>query len=289
MNFKLLKEKLIKAILFLCAVSSIGIVFFIVGYMVWSGFPVIVDWFAHGFGENSTSNILPYMFATVYVGLGGTIVGIIIGLPCAIYLAEFANMRIRNMIKPTLEVLNGFPSVIIGLVGFVIICSQIGRYFYGTMGSVLAGWIVLGVMSLPLIACGSEDSIRAVPAEFKEASLGLGATRWQTTIKVLLPSAFSGIITAILLALMNALGETMAVLLVIGPSMPPPITLNPLVGTAVITTKIALSYAETGPGSPEWTVNFAAGTILFVMTAALNLATRAIMNRKGTKSVGTTQ
>jgi len=287
MNSKLLKEKLIKAVLFLCALSSIGIVFFIVIYMVYLGYPVVMNWFAYGF-ESGVFSILPYMFDSLYLGLGGTLLGVAIGIPCAIYLAEFANMRLRNMIKPTLEVLNGFPSVIIGVLGFTLLCTQLARF--GLMGqqNCLIGWIVLGIMSLPLIASVSEDSIRAVPQDLREASLGLGATKWQTTTEVLLPTAFSGILTSILLAFGNAIGETMAVLSVIGLATPPPITLDPLSQFNSVTALIANGYQETVVGSVRYQTLFAAGFILFIMTALTNLAIRAITARRNrTTSAGT--
>jgi len=279
MNSKLFKENFVKAILFLCALSSIGIVFFIVFYMIYLGYPIIINWFAYGF-ESGVLNILPYMFDSLYLALGGTILGIAIGIPCAIYLAEFADMRLRNMVKPTLEVLNGFPSVIIGLLGFTLFVTQLGRFGLHAFYCTLVGWIVLGVMSLPLIASVSEDSLRAVPQDLREASLGLGATKWQTTIGVLIPSAFSGILTAVLLAFANAIGETMAVLAVIGILVPAPITLNPLSQTNSITALIAYGYQETSVGSARYLALFAAGFILFIMTALTNLAVRAIAARR---------
>jgi phosphate transport system permease protein len=280
------KENFIKAILFLCALSSIGIVFFIVIYMVDLGYPVVIDWFAHGF-ESGVFNILPYMFDSLYLALGGTLLGVAIGVPCAIYLAEFADLKLRNMIKPTLEVLNGFPSVIIGLLGFTLLCTQLGRFGLQAMYCTLVGWVVLGVMSLPLIASVSEDSLRAVPQDLREASLGLGATKWQTTIDVLVPGAISGILTSVLLAFANAIGETMAVLAVIGILTPPPITLNPLSQSNSITALIAYGYQETSVGSLRYLTLFAAGFILFVMTALTNVAIRAIMANRN-KTMATT-
>jgi phosphate transport system permease protein len=287
MNSKLLQENFVKAVLFLCALSSIGIVFFIVIYMVYLGYPAIINWLAYGFNSGAEP-ILPYMFDSLYLALGGTLLGVAIGIPCAIYLAEFADKRLRNMVKPTLEVLNGFPSVIIGLLGFTLLCSQLGRFGIHTLYCTLVGWIVLGVMSLPLIASVSEDSLRAVPQDLREASLGLGATKWQTTVGVLLPGASSGVLTAVLLAFANAIGETMAVIWVIGnlslfSAMPPPITLNPLQPTDSITALIAYGYRETAAGSSIYITLFAAGFILFVMTALTNLAVRTITARRNRK------
>ena len=283
MDSKLLQENLVKIVLFLCALSSIGIVFYIVIYMVYLGYPAIINWFAYGFDSGAVP-ILPYMFDSLYLALGGTLLGVAIGIPCAIYLAEFADKRLRNMVKPTLEMLNGFPSVIIGLLGFFLICKELGRFGIHALYCTLVGWVVLGVMSLPLIASVSEDSLRAVPQDLREASLGLGATKWQTTIGVLLPGASSGVLTAVLLAFANAIGETMAVLLVIGnldllSAVPPPITLNPLSQTNSITALIAMGYSDTYVGSPIYIALFAAGFILFIMTALTNLTVRAVARR----------
>jgi phosphate transport system permease protein len=279
-NAKMLNESLIKAALFLCAISSIGIVFFIVAYMFYIGYPVIIQWFGRGFGGMN-----PLIYNTLYVGIGGTSLGAVIGIPCAIYLAEFADMRIRNMIKPTLEVLNGFPSVVLGMVGFALVCFTVQRYTGGASGTfycILAAWIVLGIMSLPLITSVSEDSLRAVPQDQREASLGLGATKWQTTIRVLIPGAMSGILTALILALGNAIGETMAVLAVIGVSSQPPISLNPLVSSNVITAVIANGYEEVSWGSLSFDYLFAAGFILFLMVILLNVAARTIVSTQNT-------
>ena len=223
-----------------------------------------------------------FMYNTLYVGLGGTVLGAAIGIPCAIYLAEFADMRLRNMIKPALEVLNGFPSVVLGMVGYALVCFTIQRYTGGAAGSfycILAAWVVLGIMSLPLITSVSEDSLRAVPQDLREASLGLGATKWQTALRILVPGAISGILTALLLALGNAIGETMAVLAVIGVQSPPPTSLDPLVSSNVITAMIANGYQEVSWGSTAFDYLFAAGFLLFVMTMLLNIATRTIATK----------
>ncbi len=293
MNVKLLKEKLIKTILFLCAASSIAVIFFIVFSFVQEGYSQIVDWFAHGFGTvwnpgpYGPYGITPFIFSTLYVGFGGAFVALAIGLPCAIYLTEFANTRLRNVVKPALEMLTGFPSVVIGVVGFTVVVFTIQRYFGRTGFSVLAAWIVLGVMSLPTIASVSEDALRAVPNDLKEASLALGATKWQTAVRVLLPSASSGIMASFLLALGNATGETMAVIFVIGNVLPaPPITLNPLSPSNVLTALIAnRAQGDSTFGSPEWNAIFAAAFVLFLLTAAMNLAVRAVVARRGKNGV----
>jgi len=293
MKTKLLKENLIKAALFASAVSSIVIVFFIVSYMAYGGSNIFINWIEHGF-TGPLYNMIPYMFNSVYIALGGTILGVIIGLPCAIYLAEFADMRIRNIVKPTIEMLNGFPSVIIGLLGFTLLVKQplsfgitpaLGIHGEGNM---LFGWIVLGIMALPIITSISEDSIRAVPQELREASLGLGATKWQTTIEILIPGAMSGVLTSILLALASGIGETMAVLSVIGIVVPPPLTLNPLMQSNSLTTLIATSVGDAGNqlSNVRFQVLLAAGMILFIMTTIIVLLVRVIISQRGKVNVG---
>jgi phosphate ABC transporter permease protein PstC len=291
MDHKILIEKLTKTALLICAVSSIVIVFFIFAEIVGIGYPQIVDWTQHGFGMvwqpgvvTGTYGVIPLVFSTLYLGAGSMFFGILIGLPCAIYLAEFAHPTLRNIIKPSLEILTGFPSIVIGLLGYALIVSAMDRYSHGaTNFSMFVGWIVLAVMSLPTIASISEDALRAVPNELKEASLGLGATRWQTVQKVLLPGAKSGITAAILLALGGALGETMAVIAVIGNS-DVQITLNPFVKSSCLTgILVQQAGGEVQIPSPSWSALFAAAFILLVIVGFLNIITRKILsNNSGT-------
>jgi ABC-type phosphate transport system permease subunit len=155
--------------------------------------------------------------------------------------------------------------------------------FYSAFGirafaCMFLGWIVLGIMSLPLVTSVSEDSLRAVPEELREASLGIGATKWQTVTRVLLSSASSGIVTAIALSFATAIGETMAVYYVIGAASPPPLTLNPFLSTNSITVLIATKATADSfqPGMPIYSIVFGAGVILFLTTALTNLVIRKV-------------
>ena len=202
---KKIREKAIEIVFLSCAVVSIAIVFLIIAFLFREGFPVIHDWFLHGFGMiwNPSSGLfgsIPLIFLTFYGGIGCTIVATVIGFPCAIYLAEFADMKIRNVLKPTLEILAGFPSIVMGVVGVALVVTLIRTATSSASNGfgILAVWLVVGVMAVPTVASISEDAIRAVPKELKEASLGLGATRWQTMTHVAIPAARSGIGTAIL-------------------------------------------------------------------------------------------
>lgn len=283
------KENAIKILLLICATSSIGIVFFFVATMVYEGFPIIAQWFLYGFGmvwdrSSDRFGIIPYIFSTIYVGVGATLLAAALGIPTAIYLAEFANTRLRNLIKPSLEMLTGLPSVVVGLFGFVLIVTFATRYLGSGLG-VLSAWLVLAIMSLPHIASISEDSIRAVPHSYREAALALGATKWQTTLRVLLPSAKSGIAASVILALGAAVGETMAVFMVIGGRMTPAITLDPRVTSNVLTVIPALDYGDMGHSGPLWQAIFAVSFVLFVIVAALNLVTAKIV-KGGKKAEG---
>ena len=190
-----------KIILFLCAASSIVIVLFIFGYMLQQGGMTFVGWILNGIWNHSVAGApFPYIFNTVYCSLAGALIGFAIGLPCAIYLSEFSNFKLRNFVKPALEVLMGFPSVVMGLLILVLFMQNYTHKPSFRSGNMhFAAFIVLGIMALPIIVSVSEDSLRAVPQEQREASFGLGATRWQTATKVIIPGAFSGISVAFLL------------------------------------------------------------------------------------------
>jgi ABC-type phosphate transport system permease subunit len=289
MNSKLLKENFIKGVLLACAISSICIVFFIVIFLADNGYSAVIDWLTHGFNSLYNFNMVAYMFDSLYLALGGTLLAIAVGIPCAIYLAEFADNKIRNIIKPTLEVLNGFPSVVIGFLGFIILCKNLNSFGISAAQCSLVGWIVLGVMSLPLVTSVSEDSLRAVPGDLREASLGIGATKWQTTTRILISSASSGIITAIVLSFANAIGETMAIIWVIGPAFPPPLSLNPLIQTNSLTAMIAGTATRDtfSPGTLTYSEVFGAAIILFAITALTNLAIRTIASNRNKTGAGT--
>lgn len=218
---------------------------------------------------------IPLVFLTFYAGVGCTIVATLIGIPCAIYLAEFADNKVRNIIKPSLEVLTGLPSIVMGLVGVGLVVAAISQAAgLGTGDGILAVWIVVGIMSLPTVASISEDAIRAVPRDLKEASLGLGATRWQTMMKVSVPVAMPGILAAIILAMGNAVGETMAVYFLVGGVSTPTLSLDLLHSTNLIPPIIATGATGDFSYFPPL---YALGFILFFIIGALNLIIRGLL------------
>ena len=251
---------MIKISLFLCAAFSIIVVLFIFGFLFDRCYPAVegvfstgINWFNQG-GLNGVVGsgrlVVLYAESTVYLAAGATVLAVAVGVPCAIYMAEFSDMRIRNFTKTSLEALDGFPSIVIGLLGFALLVNPVSTYsFSGFLhaqagqvfeGCDLYGWLILLIMSYPVIATISEDALRAVPQELREASLGIGATRWQTTREVLLPSAMPRILIAILLALAAAMGEMVALHFVLNGTissslLTSPLTiLNPLARTSTL-------------------------------------------------------
>jgi len=235
----------------------------------------------------SEYGMIPYIFSTLYVGVGATALALAIGLPTAIYLAEFSGQRIRNIIKPSMETLSGMPSVVMGVIAFFYIVPIVFAFFGGLLCP-LTAWVILAVMSLPFVVSISEDALKAVPNSYREASQGLGATKWQTSLHVVIPEAKSGILAAILLSLASVLGETMAVWMIIGTVNTPPITLNPLVPSNVISSMIAtyIYGSEGGPASYAAQLQqslYGAGLILLAIIGTLNIAVAMLARNRSTR------
>lgn len=247
--------------------------------------PIPDDFAASDFG------ILGMIFASILVTFGSLVIGVPLGVGCAIFLAEIAPDSVHKMVRPAVELLAGIPSVIYGLIGMVWLVPVIRELFPvpGNQGfGMLAASIVLAVMILPTVISIAEDAIRAVPQEYREGSLALGSTKWQTITKVIVPAARSGIVAAIILGVGRALGETMAMVMVIGNSteFPSPLTGNPLT--------LFLSRGRTLTGNVVMGLNYAAGThrsalfatgiVLFVMIMIVNSLARIVISRWSPKT-----
>jgi phosphate transport system permease protein len=226
--------------------------------------------------------ILPIVLGTLWVSLGAILLALPFGLAVAIYLAELANRRMYKILKPTVELLAGIPSVVYGFFGLVIIVPMIQKLFGLPVGETgLAGSIILGIMALPTIITISEDALRSVPRSMREASLALGANHWQTVYKVVIPYAISGITAAVVLGIGRAIGETMAVLMVTGNAAIIPTTLlEPL---RTIPATIAAELGEAPKGGAHYQALFLLGCILFIMTLIINLSVEYITNKKNKK------
>ena len=276
------RGELVSKILFVCASFSTLIVFLITFFLLEQGVTALNWDFITGMIWSPSRNlfgILPTLVGTLAVSLGAIAIATAIGLPTAIYLAEFAPFWLRNILKSTIEVITGIPSVVIGFFGLMVVIPFIRNNIGGGDGSILAGWIILAFMILPNIITLSEDAIRAVPRSYREGSLAMGATQWQTIKNVVLPNAASGIRASIVLGLGRALGETMAVLMVIGNPEIPWIPTSILDRVRTLTSTIAIEFSYMEWDSPHQHAIFAIGVVLFLLVTALNFVTTFVIRR----------
>jgi phosphate transport system permease protein len=217
--------------------------------------------------------MMPLIVTSLIITVLALFINIIIGVPLAIYLAELAGPRSKAILKPTIELLAGVPSIVYGFLGVIILVSFLQERLDMLTGrSILAGAILLGIMFIPYITTICEDALRAVPSEFKQGSLALGANQWQTIRYVVIPAASSGITAAILLNVGSIIGETMAVLLVVGnvARIPSPIY-DVFDQGATFTSVIAGEMGEVARGSLHYHVLFAVGFVLLIVVSILSI------------------
>jgi phosphate transport system permease protein len=231
-----------------------------------------------GNAKNPTFGIMPLVVSTFLVTLGSMLIAIPIGIFTAAFLSEFAHKTIKNILKPMIEMLAAIPSVAIGFLGIVIIAPAISKIF-GTQNGLnaLNGSILLAIMSLPTIITVAEDAIRAVPQSYREASLALGANKWETLFRVTLPAALPGLIAAVMLGLGRAIGETMTVLMATGNSMAFPGGFLDSVRT--VTATIAIEMGEVPYQTTHYFALFAIAAVLFLITLIVNLLGEYFANR----------
>lgn len=223
--------------------------------------------------------VLPLILGTLMVSILAILIALPVGLATAIYMAEVANPRIRNILKPLIELLAGIPSVVYGFFGLVVIVPFIRNLFDLPVGeTALAGSIVLGIMALPTIITISEDAIRNTPRAVKEASLALGANHWQTIVRVIIPYSLSGITAGAILGIGRAIGETMAVLMVTGNAAVMPKSILQPVRTIPAT--IAAELGEASQGGIHYQALFGLGIILFLITMIINLIVEYISSKR---------
>ena len=224
--------------------------------------------------------ILVMVVGSLQVTVGALLLAVPLGIACAILLAEVAPPRVRQVLRPAVELLVGIPSVVYGLVGMVLLLPAVREYFGGNGASVLAASIVLTAMVLPTIISISEDSIRAVPVTYKEGALALGATRWQTIWRVLIPAARSGIGASIVLGMGRAIGETMAMIMVIGNCIK--FAETPLDCTRTLTGNIAVEIGYAA--GTHRSALFATGIVLLIFILLIN-SIAVITLKRGVKGV----
>jgi len=273
-------EFVIERGLFLCALVSVGTTVGIIAVLAveTAAFLREVPIVEFLFGTEWTPlfssprfGVLPLVAGTVLVSLIAMLVALPMGLLSAIYLSEYANSGVRRVVKPVLELLAGIPTVVYGYFALLFVTPLLQEFIPGlTAFNALSPGIVIGIMILPLVSSLSEDAMRAVPNGLREGSYALGATRMQTSLRVVVPAAFSGITAAFILAVSRAVGETMIVAIAAGQQ--PSLTWNPLVQVETMTAYIVqVSLGDTPQGTLEYRTIFAVGMLLFLSTFGLNL------------------
>ncbi len=278
------KETTIELILLLCAISAVAAIFLIIWFIFSEGLPFALEagpqfltssvWRPADSFSGGSWGIFPIIVGSLIVTFGAIGIGTPLGVACAVFLAEIAPQSVRRLLVPSINALAGVPSVVFGFFGLVVIVPWVRDQFGGFGTSVFACWVILSIMILPTIISISTDSIRAVPREYKEGSLAMGATHWQTIRSIMIPAASSGIIASVILGMGRAIGETMAVLMVAGNAVSIPNSIFAPVST--LTAQIALEMGYASGAHRE--ALFAMGMVLFVvimiLTGLANLASR---------------
>jgi len=277
-------ERLIQLVLLITAFSTISILILIGLFILKEGLPIIlkvgikdficgVNWYP----RKGQFGIFPMIMGSGWITVGALLVSLPLSLASAIYLSEFASSKMRELLKPTIELLAGIPSVVYGFMGMVVLFPLIRNYLGGQGPCILAASIILGIMILPTVTSISIDALSAVPYSYREGSLALGATRWQTIKMVVLPAARSGIIAGIILGLGRAVGETMAVIMIAGNSVIIPNSILDPVRTLTSNIALEMSFAT---GEHRQAL-FATGIVLFVIIMILNISANFIAKKRG--------
>jgi len=272
-------EKIIEGILALCAgltiLTTVGIIYILLSqslpfFKEVSVWDFLTDKQWTPLFADKHFGIAPLLSGTLIITAIATAVALPVGLIIAIYLNEYAGKRFRAVVKPTLEILAAIPTVVYGFFALLVVTPFLKIFFpeMSTFNALSAG-LVMGVMIIPMVSSLSEDALYSVPKSLREASYGMGASRFQTSFRVLVPAASSGIIVSVILAISRAVGETMIVAIAAGQQ--PRLTANPLVPVETITAYIVqVSLGDVPHGSLEYRTIFAAGLTLFVFTFFLN-------------------
>jgi phosphate transport system permease protein len=282
-------EQLIGFVLFACAAVTVVTTIGIIAILLTEGLRFFgeinpLDFFtgtrwtplfrSAGFG------VLPLINGTLLIAVGASLIALPLGTLAAIYLSEYASPRVRNLIKPILEVLAGVPTIVYGFFALTFITPLLKDTIFPDIGvfNALSAMIVVGIMTIPMVSSISDDSMRAVPQALREAAYGVGATKFEVVTKVTFPAALSGIVASYILAISRAIGETMAVTLAAGAT--PQMTLNPLDSVQTMTSYVVqVSLGDTPQGTTAFRTIFAVALTLFAITLVMNLLSERVVSR----------
>jgi len=282
------KEFIIEKLILICGLASIFFVILIFLFLLKEGLAVFktVTPFKFLLGKNwypisepPQLGILPLVLGSLLVTLGAAVISIPIGVACAIYIAEVAPLKTKEILKASIELLAAIPSVVLGFIGMVTLVPWAKNIFKLPTGlTALSGSIMLAFMAMPTIVSIAEDALYSVPKSYKEGALALGATHWQTIWRVMLPAASSGILAAVMLGIGRVIGETMAVMMITGNSAVIPQSILQPVRT--LTATIAAEMGEAVVGSEHYFALFAVGIVLFVISFAINVTADLFLHKK---------
>ena len=282
------RESAIRAFFFTCGILTVLVLLGIFATLVATAVPAFRDIQLSEFllktnwdptsPEKAEYGILSMVVSTLMVTGGALLIAVPIGIGVAAYLSDVAHWRVREILKPVVEILAGIPSVVVGFLGIVLFGPLIAKVFHTGHGLNAAnGSVLLAIMALPTIISISEDALSAVPAAYGEASLALGASRWQTLVRVKLPAGLSGIIAATMLGMGRAIGETMTVLMATGNARSFPHGFLESVRT--MTAGVAIELGEVPYYTTHYYALFAIGLVLFIMTFAVNMAADVVLRK----------
>lgn len=281
-------ERSIEGAIFLASLLAIVVLLGIVAILLRQGLPIFfhtppweflfgTKWYP--VSEPPTFGITSFFVATLWVTVVATAIAVPVGVACAAYLAEVAPAAVRETLKPIIELLSGIPSVVMGFIGLLLLSPLVQSMFNLNTGLCgLAAGIMLSMMSLPIIVSVSEDALRAIPDEFRQAAYALGATKWEVVRHVSIPAALSGIAAAIMLGMGRAIGETMTVLMIAGGALAVPV--SPTQPMMPMTAAIASGIGNAVRGGLQYQALFAIGLMLFLITLAVNLIADRVLERQ---------
>ncbi|MDH4258037.1 MAG: phosphate ABC transporter permease subunit PstC [Candidatus Aminicenantes bacterium] len=283
-----LRESAIRAFFFTNGILAVFILIGIFFFLLYTAIPAfreidIAEFFTSKNWDPTSPvkeeyGIVSMIMSTFMVTLGALVIAIPVGIGVAAYLSDVAHWKVREIVKPIIEILAGIPSVVIGFLGIVLFGPAIAKVVGVSHGlNALNGAILLAIMALPTIISISEDSLNAVPRAYAEASLALGASRWQTLIRVRIPAALSGITAAVMLGMGRAIGETMTVLMATGNA--PAFPKGFLSSIRTLTSTIAIELGEVPYYTTHYYALFALGLVLFVITFVVNLISDIILHK----------
>ena len=283
-----IKEFVIEKLILVCGLASIFFVILIFLFLLKEGLTVFktVSPFKFLFGRNwypisepPQLGILPLILGSLLVTLGAAIISVPIGVACAVYIAEIAPKKAKEILKSGIELLAAIPSVVLGFIGMVTLVPWVKNTFNLPTGlTALSGSIMLAFMAMPTIVSVAEDALYAVPKTYKEGAFALGATQWQTIYRVMLPAASSGILAAVMLGIGRVIGETMAVMMITGnAAILPHSFLQPV---RTLTATIAAEMGEAVVGSEHYFALFAIGIVLFIISFIINVTADLALHKR---------